>query len=441
MNTTANKIFRVFLSYFLVFSVILLTVCTLLIAAGFFPQYRIDAHISESVAQFKDEGYYPTPIVSDDSYKLDNYTDSIILNESKYMNTREDFFSFLKNPMYSLYSDSHESAVTAFTELENASPQPTFNYVRYWMGFRIFTRPLLTILNYTEIRRLIMWVFFLLFSAVTVLLYSVTRNWLYPLGFAFSVALCNAFAIMVSLQFSCCFFIAFVAMLLVPYQSRLLRIFAKEGSNTFTLYFFAVGMLTQFFDFYTTPVLTYALPMITTVLYESHVKGNHDVKEQLLLAGRCLVSWLVAYGLMWLTKMLLTSLFTDVDAVGNAFGAFAKWMAPASDAKVHDYTLVQILIKCITMIADKLSFLLLGCVGLAWLVMLVKKQDKLNRLKYAAPYLFIGATPVIWLSVAAYPSLVHYWFQYRGLCAALFGTMVFMLESILPFKKVKQKNA
>lgn len=55
----------------------------------------------------------------------------------------------------------------ALDEVVNQGAENETNYVRYWMGFRMFVRPLLLIGSYYDIRKIVAITFFvLLFAAL-----------------------------------------------------------------------------------------------------------------------------------------------------------------------------------------------------------------------------------------------------------------------------------
>jgi hypothetical protein len=87
-------------------------------------------------------------------------------------------------------------------------------YSRYWMGFRATLRFLLSFVNYYQLKRYLSFAFFALYAA---LISSISRRTTATIGFLFaiSIILVRPYIIGASLQFSSCFFIAFLGMLLV----------------------------------------------------------------------------------------------------------------------------------------------------------------------------------------------------------------------------------
>ena len=123
-----------------------------------------------------------------------------------------------------------------------------------------------------------------------------------------------------SFQFSTCFLIALAAMPLVPLIQK-----EKIGLGTF---FLVLGMLTQYFDFYSVPALTLCLPLLYLLALRS-ASGERGNFGTLARAG---ASWLSGYVLFWLEKLLLSSLFSPIDGVENGIGEFIYWMQRKPDA-------------------------------------------------------------------------------------------------------------
>jgi hypothetical protein len=285
------------------------------------------------------------------------------------------------------------------------------------MGFRSFLRLALVFLNYYQIKRYLALAFFSLFAAVICSLAKNTgiRSAFF---FALSVILVKPQVICASMQFSCCFFIAFGAMLLVPWLSRNIQ---YSG-----LFFMEVGMVTMFLDFYTTPIITFGLPAV--YLYLLQAKQGHTPKIKNIFTN--LAAWFVGYLLMWLSKLVLTSLLTDQKAIQNGLGSLMMWLGAdgyaLSNGAYHPLLALKQVMNALCQDRDGMLFLgFLLAAGLGIMIInIVRRRLSLGVLIRNWPVLLFAGMPIAWFVVSAEPTTVHYWFQYRSVIVcfwSLFG--------------------
>ena len=136
-------------------AVLLIAIClgtVLLYAAYLLPTASMSGHLEESIPVFQAEGSYPRQ-ASWCSSTLDNFTDALLLLTPAYdggeptmdkamnlyfrtVETTPDF-----NPVNSVLSCGSENMELAMR-----------TYTRYWEGYLIFLKPLLSVMNYQQIR-------------------------------------------------------------------------------------------------------------------------------------------------------------------------------------------------------------------------------------------------------------------------------------------------
>ena len=279
--------------YALVFAALMAAFFLLLYLAGLVPQRLVFENLKASAAQFHEEsrqpsayGCYPQLLYhGEGSYQLDNGSELRILHQSLYLDTRADPASVLENPYWAAEeSDGPLEDLRQLSRMEEP-PAPNDRYSRYLMGFRAVVRPLLALFPYPEIRRIVMWTVLLLFALVTAG-FAKRMGLRMALLFAGCFLTANPVMIVSSLQFSCCFVLAFAAMAAV--------LFLRTSQERVPLLLFITGALTQYFDFYTTPVLTLVLPAGTALLLLQQEGRLQRPKQALIFLGRCLLAWAAA---------------------------------------------------------------------------------------------------------------------------------------------------
>ena len=382
------------------------------------PQDPIDANVLASAEGMILQGNYPR--MADHAFAsiLDYTTDSLILSESK-ATTISQWDTIFTNPLFHYETGEEIPLNDLYQYALDDDPQPTGYYVQYWMGFRPVMRLLLTFLDYYQILRYVAFAFFVLFAAVMCSLAKETGTKTAFL-FALSIILVRPHVIAVSLQFSCCFFIAFLAMLLVPRLHR----HAKWES----LFFLELGILTMYFDFYTTPILTYGLPMIYLYL----LKTRDGTRGALKSIGINAASWSAGYGFMWLAKLVLTSALTEADGVGTGFASFAGRVGIEKVSGMEAYYSPVAALRTVaaSLYSDQQGKLILfGAVALGFILLLIrflKDRHSPRELLQHKALLVIAALPIIWFIAAAQPTANHHWFQYRGIAVSFWAGFVYL---------------
>lgn len=388
------------------FIIVTISICLLLIGS-LFPQILIDKNIRESIPVFESEGSYPHIGDKQESSKLDNFTDSLILMESATMQMKE-LQTIFSNPMY--FKSNPATEFSDFIERREAE-SPTGYYVRYWMGFRTPVRLCLVFMNYSQIRSLLAWI--ILGLLITVSFY-IARYTDIRTGILFAVSiifikpqvLCN------SLQFSCCFIIAMLAMLFIPY------VIQKEKE---TIFFFALGMVTMYFDFYTSPLVVLGYPLIFWILLKTYEKPQ--IRASLFL----MIEWMIGYGMMWLTKLLCATIFTEVNGFVNGLSSFAMRTGIIKRADLMDYYGVNKAFHALKkVILPDFNTTLLVCVILIgiFVTLVIGLVRNRKRQKLCTRYItlfFPIVVMIVWYMVAAQPTTIHAYFQYRNIAMAIWG--------------------
>jgi len=393
----------------------------LLALSLFLPQDKIHQHVVESTWYMQQEGLYPLVADRTQSSMLDNWSESMILMESDCMNLENRSY-ILTNPLF--HYDGEYDPLNFLTQyVEDESPEPSEFYTRYWMGFRSIYRLLLTFFHHYQIKTYMSAGLLVLFSLV---LAQICKNVDYgtAIAFAISMALVKFNIISVSIQYSCCFFIALLGMLLVPWISR--------NTKYEALFFAELGMITMYFDFYTTPIVTFGLPII--YLYMLNLSSGESFGMMRVVKNA--VWWFCSYVGMWITKLLLTAMFTSAPSFDAAFSQAGMWLGVGGNKdSSYEYDSRKAL-KCVweSVVVDAagakiaiglLIFLLLLIVYLVW-----NKKIDFQACRKNATLLLIVFLTIGWFCVAAQPTIIHSFFQYRSIAVAFWATGIYFIQML-----------
>lgn len=409
-----------FLKYLVVYALLVALGVGMLFLSGLCPQDKVEEHYLNSIDQLAPE-YQNHHILRQvwGSYSLDDWTEVIILSLSTYMDVKDDPSTVMKNA-YPLEDDF--TLYDARETVENHEPADVF-YVRYWHGFRIYVRALLSVMDYGTMRTLIMWTFFLLMAAAAAMLALRTRSVWPPMLFTAGILFVNPVVASALFQYSSCFVIAFIGMLFVPRW--------QKKPESAWMGFMILGMATMFFDFYTAPLLTLGLPLLAWLICDNYSANPAPAKKQALRSLKALAVWFGSYVSMWLVKLSLTTLFTDQNAFGTAWQATEERLGIIKDPTVmFRYDKVLAIVSSFKHLFDWPMLVIFAVVLLiAAVVMLLLRTKKAS---YARAFVLLGVAllPIVWTLVATQPMVMHAHFQYRILAVTMLGGMYFWLMSV-----------
>lgn len=415
------KFIRLLSRYLILFLALISIGSFLLLAAGLLPQKRVETNVLNSFNQLEAELVNSQPGILDYenwACRLDVYTDLLMIDQSYFMNTRKDPASIYKN------SQHIGTVYTLHTAVEQHQ-EPNETYARYWGGFRVTVRMLLTFFNYTQIRRIISIAFLLLAGGVAMYLNTRTKSIASSLAFLLTLGLLYPSIITALLQYSCCFLIAMAGILLLPKR--------EYKYLTYAMYFFILGAMTQFFDFYTTPILTFGFPMLALLLMSQQEHPQRSTKQMFRLSGRGFAGWLAGYILMWIGKLSLTTIFTELNALDDGFGAAVDRIFN-STGNVGGSILYRtglVIWRVFIRVFDKPVYILVAAIGTfaVWLFLFILRKKTKKDLESSAVYLAVACLPLVWFIAVSGPTIQASWFQYRGIGVFLFGVLLFVIQS------------
>lgn len=371
------------------------------------PATLISDNVILSLEQLNSEGGWPQILFFNNAAILDNGTDILMVK-----------------------SNLEYSGNALYLAMDNVG------YSRYWHGYQIYLRPLLMFFSYAEIRYLSVMVFFILlffcFIRLRHLLGIKTA-----LTFLISILSVNIIIIPISLQYVSCFNIAFSLILLLSINS-------VSNSTYAPLVFMCIGMVTNFIDFLTVPIITLGLPLIVFLLI-NFKKGEESWKRNFTIIIKLSVAWLLGYGLCWVSKWTLSSLFTGKNVFKDAMNTIVfRTMGNEEYPVVSRFEIIKLNMTRFKVQSKSLIwFLLIVVLTLIVLACIyrVNKQKYLN----ASLFVIIAAFPYVWYLILANHSQIHTWFTYRGQIVAVFAGLSAFVNIInwssikITINKIKNK--
>ena len=270
----------------------------MLIFAGMVVQYlpggAAEKNIENSCKTFNIEYIYP----SFNGRAADGYTDIVMFLVSSSKPDEASWKRFFTSPIYTYLDDEYISTgykIMPIQALCSPSKYYRASYFRYWHGYQIILRPLLSFTDYEGMRKLNIYLQPFLF---VVLIYLFCRRKAYGLilGWILSYLIFSPDAMPYNITYSVIYYISVIsAILLMIYKEKI------EQYIGWPIFFMMVGIVTNYFDFLTYPIVSLAVPL-TILFYLEPSENFKDMLKTLIIIGGC---WLFGYAGMWLLRGIL----------------------------------------------------------------------------------------------------------------------------------------
>lgn len=369
------------------------------------PTSWIQDNVEKSLAVMETEGEYPMYAFYRHSALVDNHTDMLM------------YESLIQNRDY-------YNAIQASVSINQ--------YPRYWHGYQVILRPLTVIFQVQELRYLGMLLFYLLFFWSSWLIGQKIKP---CYAFLYVLTIASSYLVVVStcFQFLITFYIMFASIIF------LMSGYGKKKAMSLMLYFFVVGMLENFFDFLTYPIITLGIPLI--LLLWLKIRDDHtDFKNNFWFMLKASVSWGCGYALTWIAKWGITVVVLGSRYFWRTMDVVQYRLEGSEDEPLDRIGTIRKNLKAWLNVQDEgviswskvvLLILIVALVLIIW-----KKLKDMKTISSYVPILFVAAYPYIWYLVMSNHSQIHYWYTYRSQLVTLFGVLVFIV-SILKEKDSK----
>lgn len=367
------------------------------------PTSWIQGNVEKSLAVMETEGERPMYAFYRHSAIVDNHTDMLM------------YENLIQNRDY-------YNAVQASVSINQ--------YPRYWHGYQVVLRPLTVVFQVQELRYLGMLLFYLLFFWSAWLMAQKTKP-KYAMLYVLTVASSYLVAVTTCFQYLTTFYVLFVSLIV------LLSRYDKDRPMRLMLYFFVIGMVENFFDFLTYPIITLGIPLIL-LLWMRVRDEKADFKNNFWFMFKASVSWGLGYALCWIAKWGITTVVLGVRYFWRTMSVVQYRLEGNEDEPLDRIGTIRKNLKAWMNVQDDgviswskvvLLFLLITVLLMIW-----KKLKDMKAVCAYVPMLFVAAYPYIWYLVMSNHSQIHYWYTYRAQLVAMFGILMF-LASILKGKE------
>lgn len=388
----------------------------LLIMAYRLPIDNINLHLQESVSVFEREGTYPE-LVGWCTSNLDNWTDAIMLLSAGYSGNE----TVLEKALTvfterSVDKDPVESFKEYYSENKNSFIEP---YPRYWHGYLIFLKPLLSIMSYDEIR--IINHYFQMFIAVILLLILQKKRYNeYIIPVLLLLGSLPFLSTAYSLQYSSVYYVAMIGTIIL-----LLKYSEWQDSGKIFIFFLILGSVTNYFDLLTYPLFTFGIPICFYFCMKQGNKLIYFLKD-LATYG---FSWFLGYGGMWMGKWIAATVLTEKNVIRDAITRVGYRTSSVTDGGEQVEVLEVLFCNFKAFVKNPtIILIILFCFIKLFQMMKCNKVNSANRGNLI--FVFIGCLPMIWYIATPNHSMTHWWiFTYKELTITAFSLMCFLTKS------------
>lgn len=376
------------------------------------PVQPVKENLEENLEVFENEmeEEYFRVIENDDATMLDLYTDALMMNTITYESDQSNFYNGVAT-QHSFNED--QTMQQTFLDLVEGKTEgkQTYAYARYWHGYLLPLKIALSAMTYLDFRILNLFLQILLLGiAVKVMSEKGGKKLVIPLlvAFVFLMPVATAYC----LQYS---FIVYITLLSVIFLFRFRERLNKSENAIY--FFFLIGIITNYFDLLTYPLVTFGIPAVL-LLFTMERRTLLSSIGLLFMIGS---AWLSGYAAMWMGKWTVATLVLHQNIYLDAFQQII--LRTNDEVKNLDLTYSLVLNKNLELL-QRLPYALLFYIPLAVKIPAMVShliQDwKAFLQKFLLTLCFI-LFPLIWILVLRNHSFMHYFYTYRILIIASFA--------------------
>ena len=254
-------------------------------------------------------------------------------------------------------------------------------------------------------------------------------------GFAVSMTACFLVFIGESLQYFSVFIILFLTVLAILYFPRF-----RDPANS-ALLLFVSGILTNFFDMLTAPLLTLGIPLILILALPGNNEREKPFINRITAIFTHSVSWGAGYALCWAAKWAIGTLILGMDVFEDAMKT-AKFRVGGNESFPLDRAqMFRSNFDTYFFAKGHKPAVFIGLAILLLIILLAISHRK-NWEKTFFPILIVGIFPYVWFFVFANHSQLHYFYTYRIQAITLFSVFAALGSAVdwERFKRNRQNN-
>ena len=390
-------------------------------------------HTSAGVDIIFQQEASPTLIGGFSSARLDNYTSCLILKTAGYVGPETFFQKAFGGLRVDLPITEDVDGWGAFCTYATGYESPTggLSYSRYWHGYILPLRLLLTATTFTNIQMLFYGLVLLLTLALFLSLY---KNHLSSLILPFALAL---FIMMPSALGIC---IQYVPVTIICLLSCLILSGCYERVRTFpgnAVFFGITGLLTCYYDLLTFPMITLCMPLVI-LIQQMIIRKESRLLTRVLC---CIIGWCIGYFGIWVLKFILNIfLYGSYDAM-NVIRQIKLRVSTRSNGA--SFSRLDALYSNIFVLLGKDLYKFLLFAFTVYEIIHVFQSIRRNTFQIkpvAFLFLIPGLIPILWMLFTSNHIYDHFYYTYRNLGGTIFAIVAFLETLSFPAQSLSAES-
>ncbi len=363
-------------------------------------------------------GAYAQVVTGYTSTAIDNFTDSIILNQAicpvEAPVLEKAVFNYQVN-----YWRQYEQPENLYRFLQGEKGYRYQGYTHYWGGYQVILKPLLLIFDYSDILVINMILQTLLAALIVLGMYKTGKKYVI-LPFLAAVLSMMPITAAVCLQLCDIYYIALAGAALIVWRRE------KIGEDRMGMVFLLLGMATSYFDFLTYPLVSLGLPLVIFLAY----LDKASLIKRIFYTGLCSIKWCVGYLGMWAGKWILGSiLLPESGSLEAAIGAI-RYRGSNLSSDNERLTVLSVLLKNMIVYLRWPVMLLIGGAALYLISRIILCKGLLKKnISRMLPYAIVCLYPPVWYMLAKNHSYEHAFMAYRELIITTFAGLCMLAEA------------
>lgn len=379
-------------NYVIIILSIILIGFILLLAVNLIPTDKLNDNVRDEVSNmYSNEGIIYYPSKHKEGGRVDNFSDSIIL------------FLCVKDRTTTLVTHCVEASVVKeapLTELYDYLKDGNADadeYSRYWHGYQVILKPLLSVISYGNVRLLNFIIQILLVAVISIL--AIKKGlWVYALAYIITYLNMAPKTMGLCMHFSPMYYVSSISIILALLYTDKIHKYA-------TYYFMIIGMVVCYLDLISYPLITLGFPLV--FLFSSYNDEKYHIKE---FITNCLF-WCIGYASMWLGKWIIASVVLKDNFIAKCLNVVEYRMG--SKNGMYDIFFDDPFLDCFSELP--IIYYIFGACIIFILISIVERRFKLVK----KHLILIGLLPFLWAMVIKNHTYVHSWYTYR-----IFGIFV-----------------
>ena len=316
-------------------------------AAFFIDTDRLREHAAQGAALLYEEGGTPQLVGGFKSSQPDNYTAIMILKTAAYTGPETLLQKALGGYRMDRAAAEGESAWYAYARYVPGDGGG-YPYMRYWHGYTLPLRLLLCVLNLPNLQMVLLLVSLLL--AFFVFSETVRRA-----PGALPGLIAGWFLLMPVVCGICLQYVPVTLLALCACLALLRADGAIERAIGVPAFFALTGLLTNYLDLLTFPLVTLGFPL--ALLLAMRMERGDGLRALLTMTVLCGLGWALGYAGMWMLKWALDAAVFGLDRLAGILSQAALRVSAESDGA--SFTRLGVLVMNLRIVFDKAGYLLI----------------------------------------------------------------------------------